>query len=247
MKQIVFVAVDDADVDLLSRIRQHDDMRVEAVYHPDPGSLVARIAALSRLPVVSDRNRLEGMTPDVCIGGERAAEFALEWRERALLAGRPAPVFVSVDRAGEYLDDVEGFLARIQREGASAANGELEPVEFEVTSHSTRNFPRDDARDEAPAAAGIVDAAPGARPRRHRRPKRPHRRPKRPHRRPSRHHLSRRPRPPPRRRRRCPRRRPRRPQLRPPPPRRWKRSRKTPRSARLPSTSAMTRVGSWPG
>lgn len=134
MKQIVFVAVEDADVDLLSRIRQHDDMRVGAVYHPDPGSLVARIAALSRLPVVSDPERLEGMTPDVCIGGHRAAELAAEWRERALLAGRPAPVFVPVARAGEYLDDVRGFLARVQQESESVLRGAEEPMEFEVTS-----------------------------------------------------------------------------------------------------------------
>lgn len=158
MKHVVLVAVDDPDVDLLSQLKQNDEVRVGAVFHPDPASLVSRIAQLARFPVVNDRAGLSGLTPDVCIGGVRAAEFAAEWRERALLSGRPAPVFIPVEEALRYLEDVSGYIARLLSDAAALAAATT--AEAGTTFEVSTTF--EDVVPESPAPPRADSSASGA-------------------------------------------------------------------------------------
>jgi hypothetical protein len=52
MKQLALLALADAEVDLLTRFANRFDLTLSAVYHPDPHSLLARLAELADVPCI---------------------------------------------------------------------------------------------------------------------------------------------------------------------------------------------------
>lgn len=112
MKQLALVGLDDADVDLLVRLRQRDDLKLEAVYHSDPEALVMRLAGLARLPVVLDVSALAALDLDLCVSGGGAAAILKELQGRAQMSGRPVPLTVPIHEIEEFLSDPDGYAAR---------------------------------------------------------------------------------------------------------------------------------------
>ncbi len=112
MQHMALLALEDHEVDLLSRARQRDDVRLGAVYHPDPAALVVRLAGLAHVPVVFDIEALAALPIDFCVGGENAAQAIRELAGRASREGKAAPVFVPAGDFDLYLKDPSSYVAR---------------------------------------------------------------------------------------------------------------------------------------
>ena len=129
MKQLALVGLDDADVDLLVRLRQRDDLKLEAVYHPDPEALVMRLAGLARLPSELGWQLLPSDTAvqALVIGSNEAALAVMEsLRMQGLWvpAIRPPTVPTGTARlrialsAAHTAEDVDQLLQALHRHAA---------------------------------------------------------------------------------------------------------------------------------
>jgi hypothetical protein len=163
LKGLALVALDDDDVDLLTRLRQRDDLKLEAVYHPDPEALVVRLAELVQIPVVADLAALTALPIDLWVGGSGAAPLMTEIKGRARKAGRGALVYIPASEIDEFLNDPEkhGVVAESGAETepvaavAAAPRSAAEPAAATVAAE-IQNL------NEPPARAGA--SAPGPEP-----------------------------------------------------------------------------------
>lgn len=105
MKHLALLALADAEVDLLTRLAHRTDLTLSAVYHPDPHSLLARLAELADVPVFTDLSALADLPLDCCLGNERSRPLIEALAGHAAAAGRGKPVFVSMAEAERFLDD----------------------------------------------------------------------------------------------------------------------------------------------
>ncbi|TPW15114.1 MAG: hypothetical protein FD129_959 [bacterium] len=148
MKQLALLALADAEVDLLTRLAHRADLSLSAVYHPDPASLVARLAELAAVPVYTDLARLAELTLDCCLGNERSRPLIETLAGHAAAAGRAGPVFVPIADAERFLEDPAGW-------------GAPTPVELreEEADEPLDAAPLDAAPDETdPGELSIVEA-----------------------------------------------------------------------------------------
>ena len=159
MKQLALLALADAEVDLLTRLANRSDLTLTAVYHPDPHSLVARLAELAEVPVYTDLGELAELSLDGCLGGERSRTLADNLADRAVAVGRPAPMFISLDDADRFLDDPSGWTVPARAVAASEPESNVgtaveEPPSppADITAPNVEAAPGAEAAAEPPAA-----------------------------------------------------------------------------------------------
>jgi len=109
MKHLALLALADAEVDLLTRLAHRSDLTLSAVYHPDPHSLLARLAELADVPVYTDLAALAELPLDCCLGNERSRPMIDALAGHAAAAGRRKPLFVPIHEAGRFLEDPVGW------------------------------------------------------------------------------------------------------------------------------------------
>ncbi|MDZ4804604.1 MAG: hypothetical protein SGI90_07090 [Candidatus Eisenbacteria bacterium] len=154
MKHLALLALADAEVDLLTRLAQRSDLTLSAVYHPDPHSLVARLAELANVPVYTDLEALADLPLDCCLGNERSRPLIEALAGHAAAAGRERPAFVSIAESERFLEDPIGWSSpvtaldleiaddqppdeRVQTELPTGSPETPSPVDIESTSVMT--------------------------------------------------------------------------------------------------------------
>lgn len=109
MKHLALLALADAEVDFLTRLAHRSDLTLSAVYHPDPHSLLARLAELADVPVYTDLAALAELPIDCCLGNERSRSLIDALAGHAAAAGRVKPLFVPIHEADRFLEDPIGW------------------------------------------------------------------------------------------------------------------------------------------